>query len=236
MKNVILTTYFTSEKDPQRPFIWANDDYSIIKDFYESIVKHDLNCYIFYDNCSDDFVKKFETDKIKFIKYDASNKNMVDERWSLYSAFIAHMDFDKVLCLDISDVIVLKNPFDYMEDDKVYVGDEECLNRQNRWMLDRYEMIGVDLRNVFDKKVLNCGILGGNKDDMRDITKMMGDIIMISNIMHTTVDMAAANHVLYKHFENKMVHGQPWNTKYRGGAYPYRGDDNGADHCYIQHK
>ena len=30
----ILTTYFTSEKDPQRPNAWANDDFSIIENGY----------------------------------------------------------------------------------------------------------------------------------------------------------------------------------------------------------
>jgi hypothetical protein len=235
--NAIFTTYFTSEKDPQRPFIWANDDFSIIKNFYNSVVKYNLHCFIFYDNCSDEFVQKYQTDKIKFVKYDARNKNMVDERWSLYYTYLKHNEnIKKLLCLDISDVVILKNPFNFMSNDTVYVGDEECLNRQNRWMLDRYEMIGFDIRNIFDKKVLNCGILGASREHMLDITKKIGDIITENNVMHTTIDMAAANAVIYSAYSNKLVHGQPWNTKYRGGAYPFSGKDNMADTCYIQHK
>jgi hypothetical protein len=64
----------------------------------------------------------------------------------------------------------------------------------------------------------------------------MGTFLKESNIQNTTVDMAAINAILYRYYNNKLVHGYPLNTKYRGGAFPFRGEDNDKDTAWIQHK
>lgn len=236
MKNIIITTYFTKDIDPQRNHIWDTDDFNIIELFFESIVKHDLSLIILHDNCSDNFVNEYTTNKIKFVKVNSSGLNMVDIRWKLYSEFLSDTEADNVFFMDVSDVIILKNPFDYIQPDKIYIGDEMSINKENYWMMERYDMLNLDTKDYLDDTVLNCGVLGGSYNDMLSFCRKMSDLIDKNSIKETTVDMAAANHILYTEYRNRIVHGPPLNTLYRGGVNPYLGDDNGFDYCYIQHK
>jgi hypothetical protein len=217
----IITTYFTSEKDPQRPHVWANDDFSIIKNFYYSVLKHNLNCIILIDNSTDDFIKKYQTDKITFVRCDSVGLNMVDIRWGLYNKLLKNRpDILRAFFVDISDVVILKNAFDFIESDRIYCGDEEMINSENKWMIHRYELINQPEINILNnkyinKKVLNAGILGGSRDYLLDITNKISEILNFSKIKITTVDMCAFNHVLYTNYENILVHGEPVNTIFR---------------------
>ncbi len=217
----IISTFFTSEKDPQRPNKWGNDDFSIIKEFYDSVVKHDLNCLILIDNSSDEFIKNYQTEKVKFIRCDSSGLNMVDIRWKLYYNLLnERTDIFRAFFLDVSDVVILKNPFKFIDDDKIYCGDEENINLNNDWMIRRYSLlnnseINKKLNSYLSKKVINAGILGGYREYLIDITKKIKDILSESKIKHTTVDMCVFNHVLYTNYENKLIHGLPVNTVFR---------------------
>ena len=238
--NAIFTTYFTGEKDPQRPYSWKPDDFELIKEFYNSVIKHDLYCYILHDNLSKEFIEKYTTDKITFIRVNKIKLNAVDYRWQLYFNLLNELkDIKKVFCLDISDVVILKDPFKLVKANNLYIGDEMCKNIENSWMINRYNMI-KDItsvpQDIMLKPVLNCGILGGTRKVMLDVTKKMAKILEDANITHTTVDMVAANVVAYVNYPENIIHGSPLNTKYRGGAFAYSGKDNGADIAYIQHK
>ena len=218
----IITTYFTSEKDPQRSDIWANDDFSIIKDFYESVIKHNLNCIILIDNSTDEFIKKYKTNKIEFVRCDSSGLNMVDIRWKLYNKILnERKEIKRVFFIDVSDVIILKNPFEYIVPDKIYCGDEENINIKNNWMTHRYDLLKnpeVDEKiiNYLNKKILNAGILGGERNYLIGITKKMAEMLDFSKITHTTVDMCIINHVLYTYTKKDMlIHGLPVNTIFR---------------------
>jgi hypothetical protein len=233
----IFTTYFTSGNDPQRSGSWPSNDFNIIKDFYNSVVQHELNCVILHDHCSTEFIEQYSTDKVTFIKVDKVLLNMVDYRWKLYHNLLEEMtEIKNVYCLDISDVVILRDPFTSMQKEIIYIGDEECTNKENWWMLHRYEMLGLNPIEYIDKKVLNCGIMGGNRTMMLEATKTIALILEKGNVTNTTTDMAAANHVVYTNYTNKFVSGLPLNTKYRGGAFGFNGDNNGADEAWIQHK
>jgi hypothetical protein len=123
-----------------------------------------------------------------------------------------------------------------MKKEMLYIGDEECTNKENWWMMDRYKMLSLDPTEYVDKKVLNCGVMGGNRTMMLEATEAIASILEKGNVTKTTADMAAANHVVYTNYNNKFVSGLPLNTKYRGGAFAFNGEDNGADTAMIQHK
>lgn len=231
----IITTYFTSEKDPQRPDIWANDDFSIIEEFYKSIQKNDLNTIILIDNSSEEFINQYKTDKIDFIRCDSSGLNMVDVRWGLYNQLLKNKpDISEAFFVDVSDVVVLKNPFSFIKSDKIYCGDEETINSENKWMLNRYSLLNHPeinslSSNYLNKKVLNAGILGGNRKFLLDITAKISDILNYSKIKKTTVDMCVFNHVLYTYYENIIIHGQPVNTVFRA-------EDIDNETAWFKHK
>ena len=217
----ILTTYFTSEKDPQRPNAWANDDFSIIEKFYNGLVEHKLNCIILIDNSSDKFIKKYETDRIKFLKSDSKGLNMVDIRWKLYVNLLkTRTDIDRVFLLDVSDILILKNPFNFIQPDKIYCGDEDSINMYNDWMMDRYFLLNNpeiinNLAIYINKQVLNAGILGGERKTILGISEKISKLLDSSKITSTTVDMCTFNHVLYMDYEDKLIHGLPVNTVFK---------------------
>jgi len=146
---------------------------------------------------------------------------MVDIRWKLYYNLLnERTDIFRAFFLDVSDVVILKNPFKFIDDDKIYCGDEENINLNNDWMIRRYSLlnnseINKKLNSYLSKKVINAGILGGYREYLIDITKKIKDILSESKIKHTTVDMCVFNHVLYTNYENKLIHGLPVNTVFR---------------------
>jgi|688.fasta_scaffold280097_2 hypothetical protein len=233
----IFTTYFTSGNDPQRSGSWPSNDFNIIKDFYNSVVQHELNCVILHDHCSTEFIEQYSTDKVTFIKVDKVLLNMVDYRWKLYHNLLEEMtEIKNVYFLDISDVIILKNPFNLMEEDVLYIGNEESIIEENTFMMERFQMLGIDPTEYVDDRVLNCGIFGGNRTMMLEATEAIANILETANITKTTADMAAANEVVYRNYADKFISGLPLNTKYRGGAFPFKGKNNNADKAWIQHK
>ena len=137
----IVTTYLTFRKDSQRKYVWPSDCFDIMKNFYESVVKQDLNCIILMDKLSDKFIHEYTTNKIKFVRCNCDILNPADIRWKLYYDLLkSRTDFNNVFFTDISDVIVLKNPFQFMELDKVYCGDEESIIEKNWWMTECFKL------------------------------------------------------------------------------------------------
>lgn len=218
--NCIFTTYFTKGNDPQRTTKWLKDDFNKIKDFYNSVLQHDLNCLIFHDGLSELFIDTYQTENIKFQYSDSSNLNLIDVRWSLYKNYLeAHQEIENLFCLDISDIVIQNNPFPHIVDGKIYCGDEEDVNGKSNWMLHGYDCLNNqdiknNSRNYLEKKILNAGILGGNRKIVLEAMYKISDILEKSNVKHATVDMAALNYVLYTYFPSAIVHGYPVNTIY----------------------
>lgn len=218
----IFTTFFTEGDDPQRTTRWIKDDFHKIKDFYESIKKYDLDCLVFYDNLTKDFIEKYQTEKIKFLKTDSSDLNLIDVRWPIYKKYLENdKDIKNLFCLDISDIVVQNNPFLHIKNDKIYCGDEEGINGNSSWMLHGYDCLNnQEIKNntykYLDKKILNAGILGGGKNIIYLVISKMSEILEKSNVKHATVDMSALNYVLYTFFFDKIIHGYPVNTIYNG--------------------
>jgi hypothetical protein len=218
--NCIFTTFFTKGNDPQRTQNWIPDDFNKIKDFYNSILLNNLNCNIFHDSFSEEFIDKYQTKKVNFIRSDSSGLNLLDVRWSIYKRYLENDSLiDNIFCVDISDVVVLNDPFIHIENDRIYCGDEEEINEKSNWMLHGYDClknqeIKDNAFNYLPKKILNAGILGGQKNIIYDVICKIVDILETSNVQHATVDMSALNYVLYTYYPDKIIHGFPVNTVY----------------------
>jgi hypothetical protein len=215
--NVIVTTFFTSGIDPQKNIKWENNQFDKISTFYNSIKSLNLNCIIFYDELSDIFVKEYSTEKIRFIKVNSSRLNMIDVRWLIYKDFLDKNDnVNNVFFTDISDVTILKDPFNHIRDGFIYCGDEENINSESLWMKHCYRCLNnldeTKLKNIDDKKILNAGILGGNSRLINDVISKMCEILIESNVKHTTVDMCTLNYILYSYYSDIIIHGTPVNT------------------------
>ncbi|NVM34343.1 MAG: hypothetical protein HWN81_02030 [Candidatus Lokiarchaeota archaeon] len=184
MSTVILSSYFTKKIHPNsvddQHVVGRMDNNHIQKDYfpyiekwYNSIKDNDLNAVLFYDGLSDDFVKNYETDKIKFIEVGDFIYSNNDYRFFCFRNFLEENKFDFVFHTDASDVVVVKNPstliaknpehsyfcckdtlllgqFPYLQAHENYGWEDyiNCMLNQNNWEL------------------INMGVVGGRFDDM----------------------------------------------------------------------
>ena len=218
-ENIVFISYFCRLPDPQRRTFWKNNDFEKIKPLYDSVVRLGLSMIIFYDNFTDKFIQEHSTEKIKFVKYKPKY-NLLNSRWYCYLDYLESHYYDNILCIDCCDAEVLENPFPF---DSLIVGSEEGLIKNSEFVMSWFRR-AYGMVHYPDKKILNCGILGGNHSDM---------IAVLSKFKHESagkenlnIDMAIFNRILYDGFSFKT--GYPIHTKF--GRYEKNTD------CYIRHK
>lgn len=243
-KNLIVASHISGVYDVNRSTILANDDFSIVADWAKSISDLGLQAIIFHNNFSEDTCKKFKNEHINFVKIEYNpqyNPNVF--RYFVYNEFLKQhfQSIENIFFTDVSDVIVLKNPFQeklYLDNPNVvFCGDEpEIL--ANEWMLNH----GNHLRNkisdyaIFETKfkneiLLNCGIIGGSIGVMQPFISKLWTIHEQYNYDNKTLytgDMGAFNYLVRTEYNNKIIHGNPVNTEFK----KYFADSS----CWFQHK
>jgi hypothetical protein len=121
MSSIILTSYFSKKvhpNDPNDQYVVgrsadgrvSQNDFKYIEPWYTSVNSLGLNGRVFYDNLSDEFIKKYTTDKISFIKVNTSEFSNNDWRFFCYKYYLEENKFDNVFLTDGSDVIVVQDP------------------------------------------------------------------------------------------------------------------------------
>ena len=231
MKDYIVASYISGVYDVNRNTVLADDDDSIIQDWANSISKLKLQGIIFHNNCSVATCERCHNEYITFIKIEHDvqfNPNVYryyiyNEFLKLNSAFINNIFFT-----DISDVIVLKNPFlEQLYTDNptsIFCGDEpKILN--NEWMQQHAENLRNNIRdykmyeyNFANSVLLNCGIMGGNITIMKQFINKLWALHQKYNSDNKTAftgDMGAFNYLIRTQYNNKVIHGKPVNTEFK---------------------
>ena len=243
-KNLIVASHISGIYDVNRSTILANDDFSIVADWAKSISDLGLQAIIFHNNFSEVTCKTLKNEYINFVKIEYNpqyNPNVF--RYFVYNEFLKQhfQSIENIFFTDVSDVIVLKNPFQeklYLDNPNVvFCGDEpEIL--ANEWMLNH----GNHLRNkisdyaIFETKfnneiLLNCGIIGGSIGVMQPFISKLWTIHEQYNYDNKTLytgDMGAFNYLVRTEYNDRIVHGNPVNTEFK----KYFADSS----CWFQHK
>ena len=112
--NVILGCHITGVFDVNRSQMLQDDDFSIIENWVNSISKLNLQAIIFHNNFSESTVEKYESQNLLFIRIahdERFNPNVF--RYFVYNQFLNQYwdKIDSLFVTDVSDVLVLKNPF-----------------------------------------------------------------------------------------------------------------------------
>lgn len=223
--NIVITSWLTSKKDPQRLF-YQPTSFESIREWYNSIIKLNLNGIIFHDSFSNEFIKKYSNKNIKFIKdrgFAEQSLCAADYRWKMYFDFLLKEKFENIFMTDCNDVVIKQNPFVskfYQSNtESLFIGVESFprLNKENPWMIN---ICNYAYRNnnqgfpFFHKPTLNCGIVGGTRNIVLKLLKGMFNEINNSKPLEKecmelgipfTVDMAALNFCAYSTFNSSQI-------------------------------
>lgn len=240
-----MACHITGIYDVNRNNVLPDDDFSIVKAWADSIIDLKLNGIIFHNNFSEETCLKYQNEHISFVKieYDSRfNPNIY--RYLVYDEYLQnhHDTIDNLFLTDISDVVVVQNPFLqplYLQNtNAIFCGDEpKTLN--NEWMKAHSEHLRSKIENYAqyeedfgNETLLNCGIVGGNITVMREFISKLANIHRLYNHDNQTAytgDMGAFNYLIRTAFNDRFLHGTPINTVFK--AY----QDLRTD-CWFRHK
>tara|TARA_Y100000590_G_scaffold14063_2_gene16885 strand:+ start:6202 stop:7041 length:840 start_codon:yes stop_codon:yes gene_type:complete len=222
-ENVIMTTYFCKKIDPQRLKISPCNDIIYIKPWYYSIKKLGLNGIIFHDGMSDSFIKKYETDKIKFIYVDSNDYDysLNDLRYFVYYDYILkNKNIKNVFMTDGNDVTIVNNPFVDKLLNKVCVGKELEKLYKKDWMLNKIKQFNKIKGLHFNKNketIYNAGLLGGKREN---ILRFLENMLYIFDSLSfdqkkQNLNMIVFNYVVYNHLNENVISGEILHSKYK---------------------
>ena len=181
-ENIILTTYFTTKKDPQRDVLVEKNAFSYIEDFYKSIIHNNLYAVIFFDELDKDFIKKYTCKNIQFVQCSLGSYSLNDERFYIYHEFLnINNNIKKIILCDVNDVTIEQNTvFNFIKNNRFYIGrDEENLIYNNQWFKNKINILPFDLKNKIPREfyympVVNAGVIAG---DYNCIVKFLNAIM-----------------------------------------------------------
>lgn len=206
--NIIMTMYIVGKYDVQRGVYWkANLD-----DLMPLIKSMNGQRLIILNNCFEDGLK---IDSAEFVRIE-TEKEPYRASWYLYLDYLTqHKEIDYVWHCDSTDVEMLKNPFQYMDGDKLYVGSEEQLVGCD-WMVRTHPtpVLQSFMRTYRFKKLLNGGLLGGSRNDVLEFCSNMC-ALYDGECSEEPTNMAIYNYLLYRKWHRKVEFGSHINTKFK---------------------
>jgi hypothetical protein len=123
-------------------------------------------------------VREIEQFGFKVIKRNATYENLFIDRLVAFKEFGLSNDYEKILCLDFSDIVLQKNPFDILEtlpQDNLILTSEGVVIGDQKWNRNVINMVyGENVLNVVSPyEVLNCGVTYGTPQVMSDFADVV---------------------------------------------------------------
>lgn len=241
-KNLILATYLAGIYDVNRNEILEADNISIIAAWADSIISLNLNAVVFHNSLSDSSVAKYKS-HIQFVHVGFDeNYNTNIYRYFLYHNYLKENGVDNVFFTDITDVVVVQNPFVqslFTENPThIFCGDEPK-SLHNDWMHAHSAHLRSQIKdyatyeeNFKTATLLNCGIVGGTIKVILPFLEQLCRIHDRYNKNNTTAytgDMGAFNYLIRTKYYAAVMHGAPVNTNFK--MYETERLD-----CWFRHK
>jgi len=211
MKDVILTTYFTTKPDPQRGKKWDPDSMALMSGWIDSLTSLNLNGVIFHD---EPINGGSINQNVELIQYkQRTNWSCNDERFLCWLEYLKdHDEISRVFLTDLFDVSFYKNPFDVMGmKHDLYVGCGAGFPRKigdNKWLSKRMLAAYKSVLHA-DKCTVNAGVIGGRRTVIITLLDyMMIDFERING--EENLNMAIFNNAVYDlFFEDRIIIGPP---------------------------
>jgi hypothetical protein len=245
----LLTSYLSKKPHPNSPqdsFVVGrrqdgfveNNSIDYISPWYNSVTSLGLSGFVFYDNLSDDFVSRFSSELITFIKCESSEYSNNDWRFFCFLNFVESLTgFDYVFCSDASDVIVKHDPSgivrDFPEFD-LFIG-KDSIKLSEFPYLELHDKLGWadsvyfhSSQNYLD--LINVGVMGGK---IKEVVNYLKEFVKVRKEMgfpEFNADMWVGQYVCRHVLQHKNVLiGSPLTSDFKS----YEKD---RDDVYFIHK
>jgi hypothetical protein len=233
-KSVICTTYFSKKNHPNDPsdsFVSGRADdgrviqnnISYIAPWYESISKLGLEGIVFYDNLSEEFIDKYQTQNIKFIKVETSAYSNNDWRFFVYRDYFKNNVYDSIFLTDGSDVTVVKDPSGILEEykyidffickDSILLNQFPYLELHNQVKWDNLQWF---LKNAKSLQLINMGVIGGSYKNIAEFLKHFCETRIQLGNPDFNSDMWVGQYVFrYKLSHKNLLVGEPFTSNFK---------------------
>jgi hypothetical protein len=209
-RDVVMTSFFTSKPDPQRPrggpLDWK-DTHALVT----SLKGQDV--VIFTD---DDDVHGWPTR----VHHDLVVNVYVERHVAAYQYLRAHPEIRWAWCVDATDVVMQVEPWQHMEAGKLYLGWEPKIVG-DEWMTTKHSALafhgpGGLFAEHGDDQLLNMGVIGGDRATVMSFLHGMlsayFDIEILRSLNSEVADagvgdMGVGNLVAYRDFADRIVTG-----------------------------
>jgi hypothetical protein len=128
--------------------------------------------------------------------------------------------------VDSTDVEMLSDPFSVIKSDMLYAGDE--YSKISSWLSGRNSKFNPpDYNDIVDANktelLLNAGVVGGNSSICMEFLSLLTSYHTTYNTagVQRSFDMPGFNYTIWKHFKDRLIHGDPVNTKFKKYEYDY---------------
>lgn len=232
-KSCILTSYFTLKKHPQcldtnnkiigidgDGFV-ENNSFEYISNFYNSVINLDLDVVVFHDNLSDEYIKKYSTDSISFVKVNDSKYSNNDYRFLCYLQWLRKHEYESVFLVDIADVIVVRDP------SLIEINDSICFCKDVFSLMEyRYGPISFSelctslcldcsaIKNIENLDLLNMGVIGANYKNILNFLNLFWEYRVRCGHHGENLNMSLGNYVARMHFD-RIHYGYPFCSEFK---------------------
>jgi hypothetical protein len=244
-RQVVMACHITGHYDVNRSQTLPGDDFSLVQDWADSIAALGIEGILFHNNLSERTCQTYANTYLTFIRISHDprfNPNVY--RYLLYRGYLrTHaQEIESLFVTDVSDVVVVNNPFVQplfrANPGTVFCGDEPiCLD--NDWMRAHATHLRQNIGDYAHYEaafaaapLLNCGIIGGDIQVMQELMEALAHLHETYNHNNQTAytgDMGAFNYLLRTRFADRLLHGPPVNTVFKG----YEVD---REDCWFRHK
>ena len=223
--NVVIAEYLMNLNDLQHPSSLPSTDLKhVLAKLAESTQRFDVPVKLLTN-----FDKVQEIDNVEQIKmplFDGYlNLGLYFHRWEIcYNYLLNHSEIAKAALVDVGDVEMLNYPFNEMQDNLLYFGDEPNDLGTSIISADNKPAYMSDFLSVNQSlQVLNPGVIAGNRAILLEYLGLMVKLLTDDQVSQLkdneekhlgNFEMALMNYVAYRYFSTRLRHGRRVSTRF----------------------
>ena len=225
---VVLSSYFTLKKDPQRGYYEKTNSYSYFSAWHKSLTRLGLRGVVFHDGLDPNFTDSIKP-KMFFEKVVLGKRSLNDDRYFHYLQYVEKQPhLTHILMTDIADVTFLRDPFELMRmfDHHLFIcegallkdiGSSEWLHNNIKTCFSKDAQLNSSIEWLNRLKPLyNAGVIGGPRHIMLRFLRMLTALLETLPVKEDC-NMAAVNYVIHKYFSDIAFTGFPFNSIFFNG-------------------